>query len=87
MNYQEEVLPAYLIFTFIKNNIKYKGYFEFDENELFNYFERITQNNLDEPIDIVINISSDLQQTSIKLHSKEKSFYFEKMKEVAIYEH
>ena len=36
MKYQEEVLPEYLIFKFIKNNVKYKAYFEFDENELFN---------------------------------------------------
>ncbi len=85
MKYQEEVLPEYLIFKFIKNNVKYKAYFEFGENELFNYFEEISQNNLKEPIEMVINISSDLQETSIQLQTKEKSYSFEKMKEVAVY--
>jgi hypothetical protein len=79
-------LPDYLIFTFfIKNKKKYEAYLEFDENEIFSHFEKLTQNNLNEPIEIVLNISSNLNQTTIKLHSKDRTLNFEKMKDVQIY--
>jgi hypothetical protein len=85
MNCQKQSLPDNLMFTFIKNEKKYKAYLLFNENEIFSHFEKLTQNNLNEPIEIVLNISSNLKQTTIKLHSKDRTLNFEKMKDVDIY--
>jgi hypothetical protein len=84
IKYQKQILPDYLIFTFIKNKKIYKVYLEFDENEIFSHFEKLTQENPDEPIDIVLNINSNLTQATVKSHSKDTTLDFEKMKEVEI---
>lgn len=85
MKYQKQILPNDLMFTFIKNQKRYKAYLKFDENEIFSHFEKLTQNNLNEQIEIVLNISSNLKQTTIKLHSKDRTLNFEKMKDVDVY--
>lgn len=85
MKYKKQTLPDDLLLVFIKNKKTHKAYLKFDEDEIFNHFEKLTQNNLNEPIEMVLNISSDLNQTTIKLHSKERTMNFEKMKEVEIY--
>lgn len=85
MKYQKQVLPDYLIYTFIKNHKKYEAYLEFDEDEVFSHFEKLDPNNSNESIDIVLNISPDLKQTTIQLRSKNRTLDFEKMKSVKIY--
>ena len=85
MKYQPRVLPNYLYFTFIKDQKKYDVYLEFDENEIFNYFNKLTKNNSNEAIDIVVTIDSSLNPKTIQLHSKNKKLNFEKMKKVEIY--
>ncbi|UIR54939.1 DUF2931 family protein [Sphingobacterium sp. SRCM116780] len=85
MKYQKQVLPDYLIYKFIKNQKKYKAYLAFDENEIFNHFEKLAANNSSEFFDIVLNINSNLTQVTIELRSKDKTLNFEKMKSVEIY--
>lgn len=85
MKYTQQVVPEYLIYTFIKNKKKYKAFLQFDENEIFSHFEKLTSNNSNESLDIVLNISTDLKQTTIQLQSKNKTLNFEKMKDVDVY--
>ena len=85
MKYTQQVVPEYLIYTFIKNKKKYKAFLQFDENEIFSHFEKLTSNNSNESLDIVLNISPDLKQTTIQLQSKNKTLNFEKMKDVDVY--
>lgn len=85
MKYTQQVVPEYLIYTFIKNKKKYKAFLQFDENEIFSHFEKLTSNNSNESLDIVLNISADLKQTTIQLQSKNKTLNFEKMKDVDVY--
>lgn len=85
MKYTQQVVPDYLIYTFIKNKKKYKAFLQFDENEIFSHFEKLTSNNSNESLDIVLNISPDLKQTTIQLQSKNKTLNFEKMKDVDVY--
>lgn len=85
MKYTQQVVPEYLIYTFIKNKKKYKAFLQFDENEIFSHFEKLTSNNSNESLDIVLNISPDLKQTTIQLQSKSKTLNFEKMKDVDVY--
>lgn len=85
MSYQKQVVPNYLIYTFIKNKKRYKAYLEFDEDEIFSHFETLAPNNSNDPLDLVVNISSDLSQTTIELHSKNKTLNFKKMKKVKVY--
>ncbi|MCP2025854.1 hypothetical protein L1276_000994 [Flavobacterium sp. HSC-32F16] len=84
MKHQKQVVPDYLIYTLIKNKKRYKLFLKFDENEIFSYFEKLASHNSNELIDIVVNISSDLKQTTIQLRSKDKTLDFEKMKDVYI---
>ncbi|MFB9079996.1 DUF2931 family protein [Flavobacterium procerum] len=84
MTYQKQVVPNYLIYTFIKDNKTYKAFLQFDEEEIFSHFEKLASNNSNELLDIVLNISSDLNQTTIQLRSKDKALDFEKMKTVKI---
>lgn len=84
LNYQNQVLPSLIKFTFIKDKLKYVVFIEFDENEIFNNFEKLTKINKDEPIDVVLNIASDLKQAKIELKSKDKTLYFEALKKLKI---
>lgn len=84
IKYQKQVLPNYIKFTFLKNKKIYKAYLEFDENEIFSHFDKLTYENPDEPIDIELDINSDLTQTTIKLRSKDKTLDFKKMKTAEI---
>ncbi|MDR2284221.1 MAG: DUF2931 family protein [Sphingobacterium sp.] len=83
--YQPQAIPDYLNFTFFKDGKKHNAYLEFEENEVFRLFDQITKQHPDEPIDLVLNISPDLKQTSIKLRTKSDTLYFENMRKVEIY--
>ncbi len=85
MDYDKQSLPHELHFNFIQNHKKYKLYLEFDENEIMEYVDSLTNSNPSEPITITITISADLNGTSIQIHSKHKTFHFSKMKKVKIY--
>ncbi|MEO8253309.1 MAG: DUF2931 family protein [Flavobacterium sp.] len=84
LTYQKLVIPNYIIYTFIKNEKKYKAFIEIEEDEIFSHFKELTKNNKEEPLDIVINISSDLNGMSVQLVSKEKSLNFIKLKTAKI---
>lgn len=83
-NYDKQVLPAFFVYSFKNNQKRYKAFFDFDEEEVYRHFETIAQNNPDEPIDLVININSELSKVSIQLKTKTKVLDFVKMKEVEI---
>lgn len=85
MKHQKQVVPNYLIYTFLKNQKRYKAYLEFDEDEIFSHFEKLAPNNSNELIDIVWNINLNLNQTTIQLRSKNQTLDFEKMKRVKVY--
>ncbi|MBO0590492.1 DUF2931 family protein [Cellulophaga sp. E16_2] len=84
LNYLKLVTPNYIIFTFIKNEQKYRAFIEFEADEIFSHFEKLTENNKEEPLDFVINISSDLTEMSVQLVSKDTSLNFEKLKTASI---
>lgn len=84
ITYQNQVLPDFIKFTFIKNEKKYQAFMEFDEEELFTYFEELTQTNPHEPIAIIIKLTPDLNQAEIQLQSQDKTLSFEKMKKVSV---
>lgn len=87
MTYQKLVLPSYINFTFTKNKKEYNAYFEFEEDEIFNNFKKLTDQNPNEAIDIVLNINSDLSKATIKLKSKNKTLDFQKMKTMEVSEY
>lgn len=85
MKYQKQVVPDYLFYTFIKNQKKYKVFLKFDEEEIFDHFEKLTSNNSNESIDLVLNININLNQASIQLRSKDLTLNFEKMDKIKVY--
>jgi Ca2+/Na+ antiporter len=80
----KSVLPEFLIYQFSKNNKYYEALIEFDEDEIFKHFEKLTQKNPNEPIDIVLNINPNFTTATIKLKSKDKTLGFVKMKTIEI---
>lgn len=84
IKYQRQLIPEGIVFTFFENKKRYKAYFEFDEDEIFNNFKKLTQSNPNEPIDIVLNINPNFTTASIELKSKDKTLNFEKMKTIKI---
>ncbi|PDS22313.1 DUF2931 family protein [Flavobacterium branchiophilum] len=86
MKHQKKTLPRFLNYQFSKNNKYYEALIEFDEDEIFKHFEKLTQKNPNEPLEIIVNISEKLDKTSIQLSSKNESIYFKKMKTLRIRE-
>lgn len=84
LSYQKLVIPNYIIYTFIKNEKKYKAFIQFEEDEIFNYFKKLQENNKEEPLDLVINISADLNEMNVQLVSKDKILIFKKLKTAEI---
>ncbi|KFC24350.1 hypothetical protein IO90_03360 [Chryseobacterium sp. FH1] len=83
-NYRNKVVPSDIIFIFIQNGKKYKAFFEFDEDEIYSYFNNLSQANPNAPIDIILNINPDLSQATVKLKSKNRTLDFVKMKTLRI---
>ncbi|MNK24089.1 hypothetical protein D3C87_423920 [compost metagenome] len=82
--HQKQVVPSYIIFYFFKNKEKYKAFFQFDEDEIYSNFKTLTQENSNEPIDIVLNFNENLTNATVKLKSKNKTLDFTKMKTLEI---
>lgn len=86
LKHQKQVVPEHIAFTFFENKKTYKAYFEFDEDEIFNNFKKLTKENPSEPIDIILNFNSDFTKSTIKLKSKYKTLDFVKMKSLEVSE-
>lgn len=86
MKYQKNVLPEFLNYQFSKNNKDYETLIKFDEDEVSNHFEKLTLQNPDEPLELIVNINEKLDKVSIQLSSKYESIYFKKMKTLRIRE-
>lgn len=84
LKFQERVLPDFIKFVFIKDQKKYKAFIEFEEDELFNAFEKLTENNPNEPVEIVLNINSNLKQAKIQLKSKEQTLDLKNLQNVKV---
>jgi hypothetical protein len=82
--YEEQFVPNYIIFNFAKNKKEYRADFEFDEDEIFNHFKKITKENPNEPIDIVLDINPNFTKATIQLKSKNRTLDFLKMKTLEV---
>ena len=85
INYQKQVLPEVIKFTFIKNNKKYEAFLEVEEDELFQNFKNLKKINANEPVSIVLNINHNLDKATVQLRSKNELFDLTKIKKVRIY--
>lgn len=85
--YKKQVLPSYVMLTFIKNAKKYKATFQFDENEIYQHFETLTKSNPDEPVEMVLNFNEDFTSANITLKSKNQSLNFTEMIMVRVKEY
>ena len=86
LDYQKQVLPEFIIFTFVRNEKKYTAFVQFDEEELFGNFEKLTKINANEPVRIVLNINNKMDTVTIQLSSKNQLVDFKKMKKIRIYD-
>lgn len=80
LTYQKLEIPNYIIYTFIKNEKKYKAFIQFEEDEIFSHFKKLQENDKEEPLDLVLNINSDLNEISVQLVSKAKTLHFKNLK-------
>lgn len=82
--HQNQAVPSYIIFHFLKNKQEYKAFFQFDEDEIFSNFKTLTKENRDELLDIVLNFNENFTTATVKIKSKNKTLDFAKMKTLQI---
>ena len=81
--YQKQVLPSTLTFAFIKNEKRYHLAMDFNEEEVYHHFAELSKMN--QPIELSVNISEDLTQTTVQLIAGKQKLNFEKLNDVKIY--
>ncbi|WP_300672285.1 DUF2931 family protein [Soonwooa sp.] len=84
MKSQMQALPVYIYFVFIKGDVKYKAFLSFDEDEIYNNFDKLSKTNPAEPLSFDIAITTDFQKVEVKLKSKDQSVTFQKIESLKI---